>query len=56
MVDGATLLTTIFVLVDDWDQQKGYRYVPLSPGPSPRFTGKVYLTKYKIPDVIWNVY
>ncbi|MBW4557428.1 MAG: hypothetical protein KME59_16090 [Trichormus sp. ATA11-4-KO1] len=29
MVDGSTLLTTIFVLVDDWYQQKGYRYVPL---------------------------
>ncbi|MFN6464052.1 MAG: hypothetical protein RMZ41_019875 [Nostoc sp. DedVER02] len=26
MVDGSTLLTTIFVLVDDWYQQKGYRY------------------------------
>jgi hypothetical protein len=44
MVDGATLLTTIFVLVDDWYQQKGYRYVPLSPGPSPRFTDSEMLT------------
>ncbi len=26
MVDGSTLLTTIFVLVDDWYQQKGFRY------------------------------
>ncbi|MEH1821996.1 MAG: hypothetical protein V7L31_23440 [Nostoc sp.] len=27
MVFGSILLTTIFVLVDDWYQQKGYRYV-----------------------------
>lgn len=44
MVDGSTLLTTIFVLVDDWYQQKGYRYVPLLPGPSPRFTDSEMLT------------
>jgi hypothetical protein len=29
IIDGSSLLTTIFVLVDDWYQQKGYRYVPL---------------------------
>ena len=44
MVDGSTLLTTIVVLVDDWYQQKGYRYVPLLPGPSPRFTDSEMLT------------
>ncbi|MBD2526728.1 hypothetical protein [Nostoc sp. FACHB-133] len=44
MVDGSTLLTTIFVLVDDWYQQKGFRYVPLLPGPSPRFTDSEMLT------------
>ncbi|BAY69708.1 hypothetical protein ACN23B_20525 [Anabaena sp. FACHB-709] len=33
MVDGSTLLTTIFVLIDDWYKLKGYRYVPLLPGP-----------------------
>jgi hypothetical protein len=25
MIDGSSLLTTIFVLVDDWYQQQGYR-------------------------------
>jgi hypothetical protein len=44
MVDGSTLLTTIFVLIDDWYQQKGYRYVPLLPGPSPKFTDSEMLT------------
>jgi len=37
-------LTTIFVLVDDWYQQKGYRYVPLLSGPQPRFTDSEMLT------------
>ena len=40
MIDGSSLLTTIFVLVDDWYQQKGYRYVPLLSGPLPRFTDR----------------
>jgi hypothetical protein len=44
MVNGSTLLTTIFVLVDDWYQLRGYRYVPLLPGPSPRFTDSEMLT------------
>nr|WP_202947535.1 hypothetical protein [Nostoc punctiforme] len=44
MVDGSTLLTTIFVLVDDWYQQKGYRYIPLLSRPSPRFTDSEMLT------------
>ena len=44
MVYGSTLLTTIFVLIDDWYQQKGYRYVPLLPGPSPKFTDSEMLT------------
>ncbi|MDH6098591.1 hypothetical protein NWP21_06985 [Anabaenopsis sp. FSS-46] len=44
MVDGSTLLTTIFVLIDDWYQQKGYRYVPLLPSPSPKFTDSEMLT------------
>ena len=44
MVDGSTLLTTIFVLIDDWYQQKGYSYVPLLPGPSPKFTDSEMLT------------
>nr|WP_258169876.1 hypothetical protein [Nostoc sp. 'Peltigera membranacea cyanobiont' N6] len=34
MVDGSSLLTTIFVLVDDWYQEKGFRYVPSMPGPA----------------------
>jgi hypothetical protein len=43
MVDGSTLLTTIFVLIDDSYQQKGYRYVPLLPGPSPKSPFRVPL-------------
>ena len=44
MIDGSSLLTTIFVLVDDWYQQQGYRYVPLLSGPLPRFTDSEMLT------------
>ena len=44
MIDGSSLLTTIFVLVDDWYQQKGYRYVPLLSGLLPRFTDGEMLT------------
>ena len=44
MIEGSSLLTTIFVLVDDWYQQKGYRYVPLLSGPLPRFTDSEMLT------------
>ena len=44
MIDGSSLLTTIFVLVDDWYQQKGYRYVPLLSGLLSRFTDGEMLT------------
>jgi len=44
MIDGSSLLTTIFVLVDDWYQQQSYRYVPLLLGPLPRFTDSEMLT------------
>ncbi|MDM3852175.1 MAG: hypothetical protein PT119_19920 [Aphanizomenon gracile PMC627.10] len=44
MIDGSSLLTTIFVLVDDWYQQQGYRYVPSLSGPLPRFTDSEMLT------------
>lgn len=44
MVDGSSLLTTIFVLVDDWYQEKGFHYVPSMPGPSPIFTDSEMLT------------
>ncbi|MBN3876532.1 MULTISPECIES: hypothetical protein [unclassified Nostoc] len=51
MVDGSTLLTTIFVLVDDWYQQKGYRYsnsccyeVQSLPFHTPPF--RTFSTKY----------
>ncbi|HLO83945.1 MAG TPA: IS982 family transposase [Nostocaceae cyanobacterium] len=44
MIDASTLLTTIFVLVDDWYKERGHRYVPLLPGPSPKFTESEMLT------------
>jgi hypothetical protein len=44
MVDVLTLLTTIFVLVDDWYQEDGHRLVPPMPGPQPTFSDSEMLT------------
>lgn len=44
MVDAPTLLTIIFVLVDDWYQQYGHRLVPRTPGPQPTFSESEMLT------------
>jgi hypothetical protein len=33
-----------FCANDDWYQQKGYCYLPLLPGPSPKFTDSEMLT------------
>lgn len=44
MVDAPTLLTIIFVLVDDWFQRHGYRLVPSTPGPDPAFSDSEMLT------------
>jgi hypothetical protein len=44
MVDVPTLLTVIFVLVDDWYQEHGHRLVPLMPGPQPMFSNSEMLT------------
>jgi len=44
MIDASTLLTTIFVLVDDWYQQHGHQLVPAMPGPKPSFSESEMLT------------
>ncbi len=44
MVDAVTVLTTIFVLVDDWYQQQGARFVPSKPGPEAAFSDSEVLT------------
>ena len=38
MIDAPTLLTIIYVVVDDWYQQQGYRFVPALPGTSVVFS------------------
>lgn len=44
MIDAPTLLTIIFVLVDDWMQEKGNRLIPALPGPKPTFSDSEMLT------------
>lgn len=44
MIDAPTLLTVIFVLVDDWYQSYGHRLKPTSPGPQPTFSESEMLT------------
>ena len=44
MVDGETLLTVVFVLVDDWFEEHGHRLVPSMPGPAPTFSDSEMLT------------
>ena len=44
MIDAPTLLTVIFVLVDDWSQHYGHRLKPISPGPQPTFSESEMLT------------
>ena len=44
MVDVETLLTIIFVLVDDWYQESGNKLVPWTPGTNPTFSHSEVLT------------
>lgn len=44
MVDAPTLLTIIFVLVDDWYQHQGYQLIPPMPGPQATFSNSEMLT------------
>ena len=37
MVDAVTLLTIIFVLVDDWYQEYGNKLIPWTPGTNQTF-------------------
>ena len=44
MIDAPTLLTIIYVLVDDWYQEQGYRLIPILFGPEPSFSESEMLT------------
>lgn len=44
MIDAPTLLTIIFVLVDDWYQAYGHQLKPKLPGPQPKFSESELLT------------
>ena len=44
MIDAPTLLTIIYVLVDDWYQEQGYRFIPILFGPEPSFSESEMLT------------
>ncbi|MFN6184913.1 MAG: hypothetical protein ACK460_01695 [Microcystis sp.] len=49
-IDAPTLLTIIYVLVDDWYQEQGYRLTPMLPGPEPSFSDSEMLTLWFIPS------
>ena len=49
-IDAPTLLTIIYVLVDDWYQEQGYRLTPMLPGPEPSFRDSEMLTFWFIPS------
>jgi len=44
MIDAPTLLTIIYVLVDDWYREQGYRFIPILPGPETSFSDSEMLT------------
>jgi len=44
MIDATALLTTIFVLVDDWYREQGYRIGPKMPGSKVTFSESEMLT------------
>jgi hypothetical protein len=44
IIDAATLLTIIYVLVDDWYQKYGYMFESKMPGPKPTFSDSEMLT------------
>jgi len=47
-----SLLTIIYVLVDDWYQRKGYRYMQGKPGAKPEFSDSEMLTLMLAQDFI----
>jgi hypothetical protein len=51
-IDAPTLLTIIYVLVDDWYQEQGYRLTPMLPGPEPSFRDSEMLTFWFIPRTL----
>ena len=44
LVDSVTLLTIIFVLVDDWYQEYGNKLIPWTPGTNATFSHREVLT------------
>ena len=44
MIDAPTLVTIIFVLVDDWYQQHGHQLVPAMPGAQTTFSDSEMLS------------
>jgi hypothetical protein len=50
MVDDITLITTIFVLVDDWYQDYGQKLIPWTPGTNPIFSDSEVLTLLLVMD------
>ena len=53
MVDIPTLLTIMFVLVDDWYQEFGHQFVPPMPGPKLSFSDSEMMTTGIA--IIWDV-
>ncbi|CCI35839.1 MULTISPECIES: hypothetical protein [unclassified Microcystis] len=51
-IDAPNLLTIIYVLVDDWYQEQGYRLTPMLPGPEPSFRDSEMLTFWFIPRTL----
>jgi hypothetical protein len=50
MVDDVTLITTIFVLVDDWYQEYGHKLIPWTPGTNHIFSDSEVLTLLLVMD------
>lgn len=51
-IDMVSLLTIIYVLVDDWYQRQGYRYMQGKPGAKPEFSDSEMLTLMLAQDFI----
>ena len=52
MIDVPTLLTIIFVLVDDWYQHYGHHLKPTLPGSKPTFSESEMLTLLLVMDYL----
>ena len=52
LIDMETLLTVIFVIVDDWYQVSGQQYLRGKPGVKPSFTDSEMLTLMLAMDIL----